>query len=373
MSVSEPWRIGVLFSQSGHLSNIERTQLMGTMVAIEQINDEGGINGRALVPVCYDPASDNSLFRHYSKRLLIEDGIATIFGCYASSSRKAVLPIIERMNGLLWYPTLYEGYEFSPNVIYTGSSPNQNSVALAEYLTEHCGDRIYFVGADYVFPCESNRIMRHLLQARGRKIVGEKYVPIRAKREDFVPILNDIKNLQPDAVFSTVVGDATTLFYQMYRRSGILPDRTPIFSLTTTETENRAMGSDASEGHYTVASYFQTVESADNAEFVRRIKRKFGDDLCTNVCMEAAYYQVHLFKAALEMVDTLETDVLRPAVLGAGFSAPQGAVGIDALWGHGNVWSRVGRASNSGQFDIVAQSRAAIETDPFFMRSGATA
>lgn len=341
---------------------------MGTMVAIQEINDAGGIHGRELVAQSYDPASDNNLFRDYSRRMLVDDGLSTIFGCYSSSSRRAILPIVERFNGLLWYPTLHEGFECSPNVIYTGASPNQNSVALANYLSENCGKRVYLVGSDYVFPRESNRIMRHLLTVRGCEVVGERYVPTRAKRQDFLPVFNDVKRLQPDVIFSTVIGDATSLFYQTYAQYGFSPNRMPIFSLTTTESENRAMGADVAEGHFTVASYFQTVESASNAEFVRRSKRMYGSDLETNVCMEAAYYQVHLFRAALELAGTMDSDILRPAVLGTELSAPQGVVGVDLRWGQSNVWSRVGRASRNGQFKIVSQSRNAVETDPFLVQ-----
>lgn len=369
LSKYEPWRVGVLFSQTGHLSTIEKTQFMGTMVAIEQINDTGGINGREVHPVCYDPASDNAMFRDYSRKMLVEDGLSTIFGCYSSASRKAVLPVVERMNGLLWYPTLYEGYEFSPNVIYSGAAPNQNSVALANFITNNFGPRVYFVGSDYVFPRESNRIMRHHLQTAGHEVVGEKYVPERAKRQDFMPVFNDIKRLKPDAIFSTVVGDATSLFYQQYADIGFSPMTMPIFSLTTTETEIAAMGGDVAESHYTAASYFQNLQSSANSEFIKRCKIKYGDDVITNVCMEAAYYQVMLFKSALEMANTLDTDILRPAVLGAEIDAPQGAVGIHSRWGHGNVRTRIGRAVNDGQFQIVSTSHKVIETDPFLLHS----
>lgn len=364
----EPWRVGVLFSQTGHLSDIEQTQRMGTMVAIEQINEAGGINGRELVPVSYDPASDNALFRSYSRKMLVDDGLSTIFGCYTSSSRKAVLPIVERLNGLLWYPTLYEGYEFSPNVIYSGAAPNQNSVALAKFLAQNCGPRVYFVGSDYVFPRESNRIMRHLLQTFGSEIIGERYVPLRSKRQDFLPIFNEIKRLKPDAIFSTVVGDSTSMFYQQYADIGLSARDMPIFSLTTTETEIGAMGADVAENHYTAAAYFQALQSESNLDFVTRCKRRYGDDVVTNVCMEAAYYQVMLFKSALELAGTLDTDVLRPAVLGAEILAPQGEVGIHSRWGHGNVRTRIGRAASNGQFEIVSTSSKVIETDPFLLQ-----
>src|SRR6185312_8665828 len=146
---SEPWRVGVLFSSSGFMAVIEETQLRGTLLAIEEINAAGGVNGRELVPLSYDPASESAAFGRYAKRLMVEDRVSTIFGCYTSSSRKAVLPVVERLNGLLWYPTLYEGFEFSPNIIYTGASPNQNSLALCRYLMDRYGPRFYFVGSDY--------------------------------------------------------------------------------------------------------------------------------------------------------------------------------------------------------------------------------
>ena len=159
---SAPWRVGVLFSQSGVLAVIEETQLRATLLAIDEINRAGGVNGREIVPVIYDPQSEAQDYALCAKRLMIEDGITMIFGCYTSSSRKAVLPVVERLNGLLWYPTLYEGFEFSSNVIYTGASPNQNSVALCSYLARTYGRRFYFVGSDYVYPRQSNRVMRDL-------------------------------------------------------------------------------------------------------------------------------------------------------------------------------------------------------------------
>ena len=158
-------------------------------------------------------------------------GVRTIFGCYTSSSRKAVLPIVERLNGLLWYPTLYEGFEFSPNIVYTGAAPNQNSLSLFNYLSTSYGKRIYFVGSDYVYPRESNRIMRHLVEQSGGEVVGEMYVSLNARREEFFPILRDIKNVAPDVIFSTVVGTPTVYLYQTYADFGFKPsddaDRQP--------------------------------------------------------------------------------------------------------------------------------------------------
>ena len=367
IKTSEPWRVGVLFSRSGFLSLIEETQYRGTMIAIDEINEDGGINGRELVPTVYDPCSDDQLFRSYSRKMLTEDGINTIFGCYASSSRKAVLPIVERMNGLLWYPTLYEGFEYSPNIIYTGAAPNQNSLKLFEYLDRHFGNRFYFVGSDYIYPRESNRIMQELLKSRGGDVVGEAYVPLNARRTDFLPIVRDIKRVQPDVVFSTVVGEPTVFLYQTFADFGLSSKTMPIASLTTTEAEIKAMGSDVGEGHLTAAAYFEGIEGEKNNAFVCRYKNRYGHDQHTNMCMEAAYFQVHLFKSALELVNSTDSDLLRSIVLGSTVDAPQGKVTINSTSSHANVWSRIGKVDRSGKFNIVDQSKENVISDPFLL------
>lgn len=367
---SAPWRIGVLFSRTGFMSVIENTQYQGTLLAIEEINEAGGICGRPVVPVAYDPGSDSSAYGHYAKRLMIEDEVSTIFGCYTSSSRKAVLPVVERLNGLLWYPTLYEGFEASPNVIYTGASPNQNSLALCRFLMDTYGSRFYFVGSDYIYPRESNRVMGELLKANGGSVVGERYVSVHARWQDFLPIMQDIRRLRPDVIFSTVVGEGTVYLYQAYANVGLDPQRMPIASLTTTEAEISAMGFDVGEGHITAASYFQGVEGHANRSFVRDFKRRFGSDVSTNMCAEASYFQVHLFARALEQANTLDTEVLRSMVLGTSFEAPQGMVTVNPLSGHTDLWTRIGRANRDGQFDIIDKSHEAVHADPFLIGYG---
>jgi len=368
--VSEPWRVGVLFSQSGVMAVIEETQLRATLLAIDEINAAGGVNGREIVPIIYDPASETGAFALCAKRLMIEDEVSTIFGCYTSSSRKAVLPVVERLNGLLWYPTLYEGFEFSSNVIYTGASPNQNSVALCSYLVENYGTRFFFVGSDYVYPRESNRVMRDLLQTQGGEVVGETYLDLRAKRTDFVPVMRQIKNAGANVIFSTVVGDSTIYLYQSYAEAGLNPAVTPIASLTTTESEVRAMGFDVGAGQITAASYFQSVPNERNTAFVARYQRRHGDDEPTNMCAEAAYFQVHIFANALSRTHSIDTDQIRPAVLGSDFDAPQGRVSVSAANGHTNLWTRIGRANRRGQFDIVQESATPVWADPYLVGSG---
>ena len=363
----EPWRVGVLFSRTGVTAVIEQTQLNGTMLAIEEINAAGGVNGRELAPIVYDPASDCRMFARLADRLLTQDGVSTIFGCYTSSSRKAVLPVVERRNGLLWYPTLYEGFEYSPNIIYTGAAPNQNSVELVDFLLETYGSRFYLIGSDYIYPRESNRIMRELLRQRHGEVVGEHYLDLGARPSEFRLLMRDVRNSRPDVIFSTVVGQATAYLYQAYSDAGFDPHVMPIASLTTSEAEVRLMGADVACGHVTAAPYFESVQTADNALFLHRYKKRFGSDEPTNLCVEAAYFQVHVFAKALSEVDSMDPDTLRPFVLGSEFDAPQGRVTIDSDSNHTNLWTRLGRANERGQFDIIKESLNSVKPDPYLV------
>lgn len=366
---SEPWRVGVLFSRSGCLATIEETQFRGTIAAIDHINDMGGIDGREILPIIYDPASDDTLFRAYAHHLLVEEGVSSIFGCYASSSRKAVLPIFERFNGLLWYPTVYEGFEYSPNIIYTGSCPNQNTIVLFDYLVARYGKRVYFVGSDYVYPHGTNRILRMLAARHDGEVAGESYVPLHAGRHEFVSIMRDIGKAQPDFIFSTVVGDSTTFLYQAFADAGFDAQRVPIASLTTTEAEIQAMGPALAEGHYTAGSYFQGMGGESEKTFITHYTRRFGEHSTVNMCAESAYFQVQLLAKALSLTNSLETDVIRSVVLGSSIDAPQGCVSVNPASNHANLWSRVGRANSNGQFDIVHQSLRQIDADPFLLAS----
>src|SRR5689334_14194638 len=198
-------------------------------------------------------------------------------------------------------------------------------------------------------------------------VVGERYVNVYARWQDFLPIIQDIKRVKPDVIFSTVVGEGTVFLYQAYANVGLDPRQTPIASLTTTEAEIAAMGFDVGEGHITAASYFQGIESGANQAFVHRFKKRFGADVSTNMCAEASYFQVRLFAKALEQVNTLDTEVLRSMVFGSSYEAPQGAVTVNPMSGHTDLWTRIGRANNHGQFDVVRQSKEAVHADPFLI------
>lgn len=362
-----PLRVGILFSKTGVTSDIESSQLQGTLLAIEEINGSGGIDGRELQAVYYDPGSSPSTCKTLAEKLMADDGVRIILGCYMSSERKAVLPVVERWNGLLFYPTLYEGFEYSRNVIYTGAAPNQNSVQLAEYMMREFGSRVYMVGSDYIYPYESNRIMSDLLLERGGEKVGERYVKLGATAKDFDDVLVDIRNKRPDFIFSTVVGQATATFYRAYAESGLDPARMPIGSLTTSETEVRQMGASIAKGHITAATYFQSIGSDANRRCLTKLKQRFGEDTVTNMCWEAAYFQTYLLAAGLSAIGTDNVPQLVPALLGLEFTAPQGVVKIDADNHHAYLTPRIGRVREDGQFDILHEAKQPVKPDPYLV------
>jgi branched-chain amino acid transport system substrate-binding protein len=366
-SAGDAWRVGILFSRSGVMKIPETEHFLGTTLAIEEINGTGGILGREIAPVAYDPGSDPQRYRLLAERLLTEDSVLIIFGCCTSAARKAVLPSIERRNGLLWYPSLYEGFEYSPNIIYTGAAPNQNSVQLADFLFEHYGARIYLVGSDYVYPRESNRILRDLLDQRTGEAVAERYFPISASAQEFDGVLREIARLQPNAIFSTLVGRSAISFYRRYADAGFDPARMPIASLTMAEGEIAAIGDSKAAGHITSAPYFSTIDSPENHAFTKRFRARFGVSSPISMYAEAAYYQVHLFAAALAECQTLNPQKLRAAALGLHYEAPQGRVTIDPDNNHTYVTPRIGRVGPDGRFTIALESAGPIKPDPYLV------
>jgi ABC-type branched-subunit amino acid transport system substrate-binding protein len=364
-SGSETWRVGVLFSRSGLMAVTETEHFLGTALAIQEINQAGGILGREIEVVAYDPASDPETYRRMADRLLTEDGISVIFGCSTSAARKAILPAIERRNGLLWYPSLYEGFEYSPNVIYTGASPNQNSFPLAEYLVRHYGKRVFLVGSDYVYPRESNRIMRDLILSHGGEIVGEFYVPMLASMPQLKSILDRVRERQPDVLFSTVVGRTAQNFYRLYREAGFDAARMPIASLTMAEGEVRAIGAEICEGHITAATYFGSLDRENNRRFAADFRRAFGAENPISMWSAGAYGQVGLFARALERAGTLDTQRLVDAALGLAYEAPEGSIQIDPENNHTWLTPRIGRVRRDGTFDILWEAKAAVKPDPY--------
>jgi branched-chain amino acid transport system substrate-binding protein len=359
------WRVGVLFSQTGVTSAIEQTQLNATLLAIEEINTSGGILGRQIEPVMYDPASDPKKFRAFAERLFQVDRIRLLFACYMSSTRKAVLPVVEAHRGLLFYPTLYEGFEYSRHCIYTGAAPNQNSLQLAKFLLSAYGNRFLFVGSNYIYPYESNRVMGDFVAQGKGKVLDEIYVPLYPQAKDFEKVIARIKKTSPDVIFSTVVGSGTATLYRTYRAAGFDPARMPIASLTTSEAEVAEMGAEAAEGHITAAPFFETLSPPAARRFVASFKEKYGANAPVTAGAEASYFQLHLAMRAVAKCGTDDPEQVLVNLRDAEFDAPQGRVRIDPENNHTYLWPRIARLDRHGRFQTVWNPGVRVKPDPY--------
>ncbi|AIV73890.1 periplasmic binding domain protein (plasmid) [Burkholderia pseudomallei] len=365
----ERWRIGVLYSRAGVTSATESEHFFGTVLAIEEINRAGGVDGRLLDPVVYDPKGSADEYRRLASRMLQEDDVTVIFGCSTSSSRKAVLPVIERNNALLWYCSIYEGFEYSPNVIYTGAVPNQNSMQLAAWLLRHRGRRFFLIGADYIYPRESNRIMRDMVEQHGGEIIEEAYLPSDPDPAALEAIVEEIATVKPDVVFSTLIGRGARAFYKLYRERGLDPARIPIASLTMTEGETRMIGPDLCGGHIVSASYVSTLDNDSNRRFLKSWQARFGDQPAS-MWSEMAYNQVHLFALALARTRSLDTAKLVHAVHEVEFDSPEGQLRIDPANNHAVLIPRIAVCRPDGAFDLVWESSSPVKPDPYLTAYG---
>ena len=273
----EPIKVGILHSLSGTMSISETTVRDSTLMAIEEINAAGGIMGRMIEPIAEDGASDWPTFAEKARKLLLEDGVAVVFGGWTSASRKAMLPVFEENNGLLFYPVQYEGLEQSPNIVYTGATTNQQIVPAVEYLLAEGYTKFYLLGSDYVFPRTSNTIIRAQLAAAGLEPVGEEYVALGGT--EFSTILLNIQSAAPDVIFNTLNGDSNVAFYNQFADMGYTADTLQTMSVSIAEEEVGSIGIENIVGHLVAWNYYQTVESDTNAAFVEAFKAKYGDCL----------------------------------------------------------------------------------------------
>lgn len=367
-------KVGVMYSTTGTIAIVEKSLQDATFLAIDQINEgtgpwKGGkgIKGKQLQRVVVNPDSNWDLYNQMSKRLIDEDKVACVLGCYTSASRKSVLPVFEEKNAILYYPVYYEGNECSSNVFYTGAAPNQQITDSIPYAVKNFGKKGFFIGSDYIYPKESNRIAKAELVKLGGEVVGDEYAALGTT--EFITIINKIKQASPDFVLSNLVGDSIPAFYRQYKDAGINADQIPIMAYPTTEEEIQAMGPEYAEGHYSSFNYFQTVDTPENKAFVEQFKAKFGQERVTNGVMEAAYLQTFFMAQAMEKLldegKEMTSDNLREATRGQVFNAPQGMVKVDQDNYHTYLYSRIGKWKSDGQAEIVFATPAAVKPIPW--------
>ena len=353
-------KIGILHSQTGEMAISESALVDAALMAIDEINQLGGVLGEKIKPLIEDCESNPQIFAQKAQKLA-EQGAVSLFGCWKSSCRKAVRPIVELYNLLLWYPLQYEGLEQSPNIFYTGSCLNQQIQPAVQWLLEQKRTRFYLLGSDYIFPWTANKLVKAQLEAYGGVVSGEDYVPLG--QQSFEEIIHHIQATQPDVVFNTLNGASNLAFYRQFHEAGLKASEIPVMGVSVAEVELQLIRKNAA-GHYCCWSYFQSLDLPSNHKFVRGYKKRFGADRVTSDPIEAAYSQLYLWKQSVEAAQSFETDLVRQAAYGQIFEAPGGQIQIDAnhhAWKH----CRIGQIQLDGQFREIFKAQGAIRPLPW--------
>ena len=374
VQAAESIKVGILHSLSGTMAISETSLKDVALMAIEEINEAGGLLGRPVEPVVVDPASDWPLFAEKARELIQQEKVAVVFGCWTSVSRKSVLPVFEELNGLLFYPVQYEGEESSFNVFYTGAAPNQQAIPAVEYLMSEDGggaERFVLLGTDYVYPRTTNKILNYFLESKGvaKADVMELYTPFG--HSDYQTIVADIKKFavgKPTAVVSTINGDSNVPFYKELANQGLKAEDIPVVAFSVGEEELRGIDTAPLVGHLAAWNYFMSVETPENQGFVEKWKAYVkkhqlpgGDKRVTNDPMEATYIGIRMWAQAVEQAGTTDVDAVRQAVGNQVVRSPSGFdITMDAKNHHLHKPVLIAEVREDGQFDIVWNTEGPI-------------
>jgi urea transport system substrate-binding protein len=357
--------VGVLFSLTGGLSIIEKSLSDATLMAISEINAKGGVKGMKIEPILEDGASDPKTYNEKASKLVIRDRVPTVFGSYTSASRKAVLPVFERRNNLYFYPTYYEGFECSKNVVYTGAVPNQQLSNFIPWIVTKLGKKKFFiVGSNYIYPREMAKVSKILIEKAGAEWIADEYLELG--HSEWGAMVNKIKTSGCDVVLSNVVGDSVVAFYREFKNQGLTHDKLPICATVTSEIEIAAMGAEYAVGSFTSFPYFQAIDTDINKAFIERYRAFVKDPKAvTHHALESSYFQVYLWKQAVEKASAITPDAIREAVKGQEFDAPNGHVKIEPENLHAYLTPRIAEWQANGQGKIIDEYKSPVRPLPY--------
>jgi len=356
-------KVGFINSLSGTMAISETTVSRSLTMAAEEINAAGGVLDKQIEFVQEDGASDPATFAEKAEKLIQQDCVAAVFGGWTSASRKAMLPVFEANNSLLFYPVQYEGLEASENIYYSGATTNQQIIPALDYLVEQGAESLFLVGSDYVFPRTANKIITAYAEEHGIEILGEEYAPLGST--DFTTIANKVADSDADAVFNTLNGDSNVAFFAQYDSLGLDAETMPVMSVSIAEEEVPGVGLQYLEGQLVAWDYYQTVESPENEKFVSSFKAAYGDDAVTSDPMEAAYTSLYLWKNMVEAAESFATDDVNDAADGVTFDAPEGTVTVIGENNHITKTPRIGVINSEGLIDTVWETEEPVVPDPF--------
>ena len=359
----DPVKVGVLHSLSGTMAISEVSVANATELAINEINEAGGVLGSQLEIVLEDGASEPAVFAQKAQKLIENDGVVTVFGGWTSASRQAMLPVFESSSNLLWYPVQFEGNECSPNIMYSGAQPNQQALPALDWAFEQGYTKFFLIGSDYVYPQTANFILNTHIADRGGEVLGEEYIPLGDT--NFSSVINKVSSAQPELIFNTLNGDSNVAFFKQMEAAGIDAETLPIMSFSIAEQEAQAMGVDLVAGNYAAWNYFQSLDNEANAAFIEAYQAAYGEDAVVTDPMIHGYVNVYLWKAAVEAAGSFEVDAVREAAYGLSLEdSPMGTITVDDNQSISQT-VYVGQIGDDGQFDIVWDSGEAVEPEPY--------
>lgn len=359
-----PIRVGVLHSRTGTMGSSERSVIDATLLAIEEINNAGGLLGSPVEAVFEDGQSDAAVFAVKSEKLITRDRVAVLFGCWTSASRKAVRPVVEKHDHLLLYPVQYEGLEQSPNIFYLGAAPNQQIIPAVTWCCTFLEKkRVFLVGSDYVFPRAANAIIRDQANSLGAEIVGEEYLLLGS--EDVHQVVRKIVASKPEVILNTINGDTNRAFFHRLRAAGITPAKVPTISFSISRDDLSSFSPKDVAGDYAAWSYFQSIDRPQNHAFIDRFQKRYGPTHAISDPMETAYVGVHLWAQAVRQAGTVDTKAVREALKTQTHDAPEGMVRIDPETQHAEKFVRIGQITPEGRFAVVYCSEQAIPPVPY--------
>jgi urea transport system substrate-binding protein len=348
----EPIRVGILHSLTGTMSASGSSVTEATLLAIDELNRNGGVLGRPVEPVIADGRSEPSIFLVEARRLIETEQVSVVFGCWTSASRKTVVPLFEELDHLLVYPLQYEGIEESPNVIYTGATPNQQVIPAVQWASNVLGKKRFFlVGSDYVFPRVVHEVIKDQLRELGAEVVGEVF--LRLGSSEVRALIEQIVAADPDMILNSINGNSNIAFFRELRRAGVTSEKTPTMSFSVAEEELRQLDLSDVTGDYAAWNYFQSIVSDENTRFVASYHQKYGPQRVVSDPMESAYVGVRLWAQAVAETGNTEIRRVRQAMLGQRLVAPSGNLRIDSATQHTFKTPRIGRITPQGQFEVV--------------------
>jgi urea transport system substrate-binding protein len=336
-----------------------------TQLTLEDINHQGGLLGRPVEFVIRDGASEERAFARQAERLIQQDRVCAIFGCWTSSSRKAVKDVVEERRHLLIYPVQYEGVESSRHIVYTGATPNQQMLPAVDWCCRSKrGARFFLVGSDYIFPRTAHDILRHHIEERGGRVVGDQYIPLGS--HEVRPLAEAISRAGPDYLLNTINGSSNLAFFAALRAVNVTPQDAPTISFSLDEQLLRALDPRTVAGDYAAWTYFAAIPGPRNAEFVRRYQARWGEFNVVTGAMEAAYLGVRFWAQAVTEAGTEEPGAVRLAIGGQSLDAPEGpGVRIDPENQHTWKYFHLGQITPEGRFRIIVRHDAPLRPEPY--------